>query len=119
MASEDDERQSGTAEGDTSRQQGVELGELDDELESHDYPTSSTELVSEYGDHEIELPGGSQTLEEVLGILDQNDERFDEPEEARQAIYNLVGTEAVGRDRYSDRAGETPDEGKDGEDESF
>lgn len=119
MASDDPEREASTAGSDTNRQQGVELGALDDELEDHDYPTTSTELVSEYGDYEIELPGGSQTLEEILGILEQNDEEFEEPEEARQAIYNLVGTEAVGRDRYSDRAGATPEEGKDSEDESF
>ena len=119
MASDDDEREASTTGSDDNRQQGVELGELGDELESHDYPTTSTELVSEYGDYEIELPGGSQRLEEILGILDQNDEQFDGPEEARQAIYNLVGTEAVGRDRYSDRAGDTPKEGKTGEDESF
>jgi len=119
MASDDDEREASTAGSDVNREQGVELGELDDELESHDYPTTSTELVSEYGDHVIDMPGGSQTLDEVLGILDQNEEEFNDPEEARQAIYNLVGTEAVGRDRYSDRAGETPMEGKEGEDESF
>ncbi|WP_232701893.1 DUF5789 family protein [Halobacterium wangiae] len=119
MASDDDERESSTSGSDVNRQQGVELGELDDAIADHDYPTTSTELVSEYGDYEIDLPGGSQTLEEVLGILDQNDERFEEPEEARQAIYNLVGAEAVGRDRYSDRGGSTPDEGTDSQDESF
>jgi len=118
MAS-DDERDASTSESDDSRQQGAELGPLDEELESHDYPTTSTELVEEYGDYEIDLPGGSQRLEEVLGILEQNEQEYEEPEDARQAIYNLVGSEAVGRDRYSDRGGDTPDAGTDSEDESF
>ncbi|MXR20807.1 DUF5789 family protein [Halobacterium bonnevillei] len=115
----DDSRDAGTAEREDSRQQGVELGALDEELETHDYPATSADLVAAYGDFEIDLPGGSQHLADVLGILDQNDEQFAGPEEARQAIYNLVGSEAVGRDNYTDRGGTTPDEVDDGDDESL
>lgn len=115
----DDQRDASTNRTEGSRQQGVELGSLEDELATHDYPTTAAELVDEYGDYEIELPGGSQQLEEVLGLLDQNEAAYDDAEEARQAIYNLVGTEAVGRERYSDRGGSTPNDGDEGDEASF
>lgn len=83
------------------REMGVDFGPLADELDEHDYPVTSEELVEEYGDHELEYPGGSERLEEVLGPL--GEETFEDAEEARQAIFNMVGTEAVGRARYSDR----------------
>ena len=120
MASDDESRAASTSGDENNREQGVVLGDLDDELESHDYPVSSSELVEEYGDYEIEMEGGSQRLEEVLGLLEADDQEFQDPESARQMIYNLVGTEAVGRDNYSDRGGDTPEEGEvSSEDESF
>lgn len=120
MAPDDESREASTSGDEDNREQGVVLGDLDDELESHDYPASSSELVDEYGDYEIEMSGGSQRLEEVLGLLEEDEQEFQDAEAARQMIYNLVGTQAVGRDRYSDRAGETPEEGDlASEDESF
>lgn len=114
----DEEPGDGSAD-EANRTQGIELGELDEELESHDYPTTAPALVDEYGDYEIELPGGSQDVEEVLGLYEGDDEEFTDAEEVRQAIHNLVGAEAVGRDNYSDRGGSAPDVGTDDEDESF
>lgn len=116
----DDQRDASTDGSEDNRQQGVELGDLDDELAAHDYPATSEELVAEYGDFEIELPGGTQRLEDVLGLLDQTDDQFDGAEAVRQAIYNLVGSEAVGRKNYTDRGGTTPEEeGAGTGDESF
>jgi|AntRauMinimDraft_4_1070384.scaffolds.fasta_scaffold00025_37 hypothetical protein len=116
-----DEEPDAGSDGDANRSQGIELGELAEELESHDYPTTATALVEEYGDHEIRLPGGSQHVEEVLGLYEEDDQEFTDAEEVRQAIHNLVGAEAVGRDHYSDRGGSTPDAGAEDEDddESF
>lgn len=111
----DNPSETGTDGSEDSRQQGVELGGLDDELATHDYPTTAGALVAEYGDYEIDLPGGSQRLEEVLGALEGDDPEYADAEEVRQAIYNLVGAEAVGREDYSDRGGSTPDEGDDDE----
>lgn len=116
---QDDERKASTDGSDVNRQQGIELAALDDELEAHEYPATSAELVSKYGDYEVLLPGGSQRFEEILGILDGNDEAFENAEGVRQTIYNLVGTEAVGRENYSDRGGSTPDDGLDIPEESF
>jgi len=102
--------------GEENRTQGIELGDLEEELEAHDYPATSGELVDEYGDHELQLPGGSQDVAEVLGLDDEQE--FADAEEVRQAIHNLVGAEAVGRDNYSDRGGPASDESNEDE-ESF
>jgi hypothetical protein len=103
-----------------SREQGVDIGPLADELESHSYPTTTSELVDEYGDYELDLPKGSQTLEEVLGELEGTDEEYETPNEVRQMIYNAVGSEAVGREGYSDRGSDSgTGEVGSGEDASF
>ena len=86
-----------------SRKQGVEFGSLESELESHDYPASKEELVGEYGDEELDLSGETRTFEEVLEGYDP-DEEFESAEGVQDAVMNMVGSEAVGRQRYSDRA---------------
>lgn len=88
---------------DRSRESGVELGALSEKLDGHSYPTSTDELLAEYGDHEIELPNGSETFAQVLEPM--ADESFDSADAVRQAIFNMVGAEAVGRKGYSDRGG--------------
>lgn len=89
------------------REMGVEFGPLSDELDEHEYPTTTDELLSEYGEYELDLPGGSQRFEELLGPL--GDQEFQDAEEVRQSVFNMVGTEAVGRDRYSDRGDDAID----------
>ena len=42
------------------------LADLDDALESHDYPTTADELVEAYGGYEVETEDGEQSLGEVL-----------------------------------------------------
>jgi hypothetical protein len=92
-----------------SREQGVDIGPLADELEDHTYPATTSEIIEEYGDYEIELPDGSQSLSEVLGGLEGEDEEYESADEVRQMIYNMVGSEAVGREGYSDRGGTSTD----------
>jgi hypothetical protein len=102
-----------TDEEDT-REQGVELGDLAGALERHDYPTTNEELVADLGDRELDLPEGKTTLRETLGP--QSDTTYESPEEVEQAILNMVGQDAVGREHYSDRGSTT---GNMSEDESF
>jgi hypothetical protein len=83
------------------RQMGIELGEVNDALESHDYPASAEELTDEYGDREIDLPNGSKTFGEVLEPFEN--ETYESAEEVRQSVFNMIGSEAVGREDYSDR----------------
>ena len=53
-----------------SREQGVDIGSLADELEEHSYPTTTSELVDEYGDYEVELPDGTESFGEILVCLE-------------------------------------------------
>jgi hypothetical protein len=65
------------------------LGDLDDALESHDYPAKTTELVADYGEYELETQGGTKTLEEVLSST--ADQTFDSPDDVRRRILGLIG----------------------------
>ncbi|MGM0591242.1 MAG: DUF5789 family protein [Halobacteriota archaeon] len=87
-----------------TRESGVEFGELKGKLESHDYPASTEKLVEAYGVYELELQDGVRTFAEVLkpGEMD-HDETFESAEEVQQAVYNMLGSEAIGRKGYSDR----------------
>lgn len=97
-----------------NREHGIEFGELTAKLAAHDYPTTRDDLLAAYGDSELGLPGGSTTLAEIL--VTSRDEsgglregiRYESPDDVHESIYNLVGSEAVGRVGYSDRAGSSP-----------
>jgi hypothetical protein len=95
------------------REMGVELGDLNDDLEAHDYPASSGELLEEYGDRELDLPDGGKTFAEIMEPVE--DKTYEEADGVRQDIFNFVGSDAVGREGYSDR-GTMGDEGE-GEEE--
>lgn len=118
MASED--TPDSDAAGDT-REQGVEFGELKGELDAHAYPTTGEELLAAYGDFEIGLTGGSTTLGEVLG--GRHDEqggeevRYESADDVHQSILNMVGSDAVGRENYTDRGGSQEMEVEDGRDQ--
>ena len=106
-----------------TRELGVDIGPLASALESHDYPTTSDELVDEYGDYEVEFSDGTETLASILGTLEGVEEQYESPDEVRQTIYNLVQSGAVGREEYTDRGG-MPVDGEEGggegdEQESF
>lgn len=91
------------------RRQGVEFGDLDDALEEYEYPTTVQKLVDDCGQYEIELEDGTKSVETVLKpYLSETDgveegESFDSAEAVRDAVMNLVGSDAVGREEYSDR----------------
>ncbi len=93
----------------------MEFGDLADELAAADYPLTLEELLSEHGDETLVLGDETTTLREVLEPLGEDE--YASAEEVREAVIGMVGDEAVGRKRYSDRGGETPAE--DDEDESF
>ncbi|GAA0533216.1 hypothetical protein ABNG02_09665 [Halorubrum ejinorense] len=64
------------------------LGELDNELEAEEYPTTTNELVEAYGDYGIETQHGTKTLEEVLASTD--DQTFDSPDDVRSRILGMI-----------------------------
>ncbi|WIV68413.1 DUF5789 family protein [Natrialbaceae archaeon AArc-T1-2] len=86
---------------DENRELGVELGDLATQLRDHDYPASQDELLSAYGDRELEVAEETTTLEELIGPL--NEEEYRSYDEVEGAIMNMVGDEAIGRKNYSDR----------------
>jgi len=107
---------------DNSRRQGVDLGELEDDLEAHEYPASTKDLVQEYGDELVELENGTRRFSVILAPYlhdhgDDEGEMFESAEAVQNATMNLVGSDAVGREHYSDRGDER--EGRDREDESI
>ncbi|QFU81724.1 DUF5789 family protein [Natronorubrum aibiense] len=98
---------------DDSRELGVELGDLGDDLESAEYPMSEAELFDQHGDEEIEMGDETATLEELLEPL--NEDEYGSADEIKQAIMNMVGDDAIGRKNYSDRT--PPAMGEDRQDE--
>ncbi len=70
-------------------------------LDSYQYPVSTEQLIAAHGDYVIDLPNGTETLEEVLRRA--GDETYDSPHQARDAMYGAVSSKAIGRKHYSDR----------------
>ncbi|WP_158853825.1 hypothetical protein [Halorhabdus sp. CUG00001] len=69
--------------------ESVRLGDLDEALKSHDYPTTTTELVAAYGDYELEIQGNKKPLADVLSSTD--DQTYDAAEDVRRRILGLIG----------------------------
>ncbi|MXV62908.1 DUF2795 domain-containing protein [Natronorubrum sp. JWXQ-INN-674] len=67
----------------------------------HDYPATTEELISEYGDQTIELPNGTETVGDVLARLES--ETFETADDVRLALSCGVSDKAIGRIGYSDR----------------
>ncbi|MDJ1432919.1 DUF2795 domain-containing protein [Halostagnicola sp. A-GB9-2] len=70
-------------------------------IDAHEYPATTEEMIEAYGERTLELPNGSESVEEVLARLDS--ETFESSEEVRFAVYSAVSKKAVGRVGYSDR----------------
>ncbi|THE66562.1 hypothetical protein D8Y22_01830 [Salinadaptatus halalkaliphilus] len=83
------------------RELGVEFGELAGQIEDHSYPSTSDELVEEYGDYVLELPNGTESVRDILEPA--SSDTYESPGEARQALFNMVDSRAIGRRYYSDR----------------
>lgn len=100
-----------------NRDMGIEFGDLEDDLADEDYPISKADLLEKYGDRELEHPGGTSTLREI--ISEEGEKTYEGQDEVHQMILNMVGDEAVGRGEYSDRGGGNPEPATEDEDESL
>ncbi len=105
------------ADEDDTREQGIEFGDLAGELEAESYPLSHETLLSRYGDHELELVDDQVSVRAVLS--EDTETEYEDAESVQQAILNMVGSEAVGREGYSDRGGSAEDADEQDESESF
>ena len=72
----------------------VDLGSLSRALERHDYPATNEELLDEFGEHELELPDGNETLVEVLGA--HEGVTYESADEVREAVVTVSTSEPVG-----------------------
>lgn len=67
---------------------GERLGDLDEALEQHDYPTTTEALIKAHGNREVETRGGRGSVEEVLGPVDN--ETYDSPDDVQSRIQGLI-----------------------------
>ena len=90
------------------------LANVGEEMDAHSYPATVSELVDEYGELELTLPNGDETLGEALGRLDA-ETTIESAKDARTVAYLTVSKKAIGRENYSDR--DSPSIGEDGPEE--
>ena len=70
-------------------------------LRRHDYPATTDQLTDAYGEYELDLADGTETLAEVLRRVES--QTFDSSAEAEELLYSAVSSKAIGRKWYSDR----------------
>ena len=93
---------------------GVDFGSLYEELSGMAYPVERKRLLAEHGESELETADGPQTLQSILGAQEQatDTHEYESADAVQQAVLNMVGSGAVGREEYSDRGGSVPDDGQ-------
>lgn len=67
---------------------GERLGDLDEALVTHDYPTTTEELVEAYGQYAIETQNGEEIVADVLASTDN--QTFDSAADVRNRILGLI-----------------------------
>lgn len=67
---------------------GEQLGDLDEALKTHDYPTTTDELIESYGDYQLETQSGHKSLEEVLASTDN--QTYRSADDVRSRIQGLI-----------------------------
>ena len=65
-----------------------QLGDLDDALDTHEYPTTTQELITAYGDYKIETQSGEKSLEDVF--TSTGNQRYDSADDVRRRILGIV-----------------------------
>ena len=67
---------------------GGRLGDLDEALETHDYPATTDELIEAYGDYGIETQSGEESFEDVFAATDN--QTYDSADDVRSRILGLI-----------------------------
>lgn len=86
----------------TDRELGVYFGEFGETLTEYDYPATASELCEEFDDETLEIADEAVPFDELLAPID---ETFESSAELLATILMMVGMDAVGRKRYTDRGG--------------
>lgn len=74
---------------------------VEESFATHTFPSTTDDLIEEYGQLEMELPNGAVTLGEVLENVSHVE--CEDADDARLLTYSALGEEAIGRKGYSDR----------------
>lgn len=91
------------------RVEGVNFATINDVLEDLAYPVTTDEFVAEHGERAIGRTNADPiTVRELFEGM--GGDEFASADELRQSVLNFMPREAVGRERYSDRGGRTPQE---------
>jgi len=77
------------------------MADMDANLDAHSYPTTTSELIAAYGETELELQNGTETVGEALSRLGET--TYENADAARTAVLSAVSEDAIGRKGYSDR----------------
>lgn len=75
-------------------------GRVGNMLEEQKYPVTSEELAMEYSDEVMDLPNETESVGSVFDRI--VDERFESPDEAREALLNELSGQAAGPEEYND-----------------
>lgn len=92
----------------TDEVRSLEVGVVSELFESTTFPTTTEDILEEFGDVKIEYPRGSDPLRVILETSGY--ETYTSRDELELAILNGVRRDAVGRPRYSDRGDEVSEE---------
>lgn len=86
----------------TGRLRSLEMDKLHELFDTDAFPITTDEVVEQYGDVEVDYPGGgSEPLGEILDT--SGHEEYNTTDDLQLAVLNGVQRDAVGRPRYSDR----------------
>ena len=76
------------------------INRVDGLLDEDKYPTTSEELAAEYANEPLDLPNETESLGSVFDRF--VDERFETPEEAREALYGELTGRAGPREEFNE-----------------
>ena len=81
---------------------GVYFGDFGETLSEQEYPVTAGQLREQFGDEQLEVAGESVSFASLLAPIE---ETFESSEQLLATILMMVGMDAVGRKRYTDRGG--------------
>lgn len=79
-----------------------------EQFEAHSYPATTQELIDAFGETEIILANGTETLGDILSRIPAA--TFDSADDANRAAYSALSSKGIGRKHYSDRDPALPGE---------
>ena len=99
---------------DTDRTEGVDFDDMEPVFEQLSYPVTASEIVDEYGDHEVDRTNADPiSLEELFSAM--GDTEFHSDDDLRTMMLGQMPQDSEGRTNYSDRGGSHPVETEEAE----